>query len=405
MARTLLLPSLLLGLAPALPAQEPPGEGDLPDLDLEPAFDALRFERPVFLTWAGEDDDLLYVADQAGRIHVFENRDDIRRSEVFLDIRDKVFEARDGGHNEEGLLSIVFHPRFEENRQLFVFYSASEDRGRHRRGVLARYTAPEDRRADPASEEILLEVEEPFGNHNGCCLLFGPDGFLYLSLGDGGAANDPLNAGQDLGTWLGKILRIDVDRSEGGRPYAVPAGNPFAGREDALPEIWAWGLRNVWRMSFDRETGDLWAGDVGQNKWEEIDLIMRGGNYGWRIREGFHPFSGEEPKTELLDPVLEYSHAQGLSVTGGYVYRGQAIPSLRGAYLYGDYQTRRIWALRWDGSKVTAHKQVVPPSRSTYVASFAEDADGEIYLCGFDNPRQWTGRLFRLVERKAAAGR
>jgi len=255
---------------------------------------------------------------------------------------------------------------------------------------------------------VILEVDQPYGNHNGATVLFGPDGYLYISLGDGGSAFDPQDNGQNLSTLLGTILRIDVDREQDGHAYAIPPDNPFVDRPGARGEIWAYGLRNVWRMSFDRETGDLWAGDVGQNKWEEIDLITRGGNYGWRIREAAHPFKAGTPPDPMIDPVVEYPQRRGqgrsrelvgMSITGGCVYRGRSQPQLAGVYLYGDYVTGRIWALRYEDGRVTAHRQVFDGPPRVHISSFGEDADGELYVCSFDQMdgrRGGTGRLYIL---------
>ena len=380
-----------------------PAAGALPDLRPERAFPRLVFRRPVFLTHAGDGSGRLFVIEQDGRIRVFENRYDVETAGVFLDIRDVVRRR----HNEEGLLGLAFHPDYETNGRFYVCYSASDPR----RDVLSEFTVSSDDRdaAERGSERVILEVPQPWGNHNGATVLFGPDGYLYLSLGDGGAANDPLNSGQDLSTLLGTILRIDVDKRGDGQAYAVPADNPFVDREGARPEIWAYGLRNVWRMSFDRKTGDLWAGDVGQNRWEEIDLITRGGNYGWKLREGAHPGPGEsEPSSgdELIEPVIEYPQRQGrdvigLSVTGGYVYRGSAMPELYGAYVYGDYVSGRIWALRYADGRVTAHREVYTPPPVVYIASFGEDEAGELYICGFDEHDGrggGTGRIYGLTK-------
>ncbi len=215
-----------------------------------------------------------------------------------------------------------------------------------------------------------------------------------------------MGSGQDLSTLLGTILRIDVDRQDDGRAYAIPADNPFVDRPGARGEIWAWGLRNVWRMSFDAETGDLWAGDVGQNAWEEIDLITKGGNYGWNIREGRHVFRAAASAEPLIDPVVEYPQRRGreivgLSVTGGYVYRGDRLAGLRGAYIYGDYVTGRIWALRYADGEVLAHREIYAPPPPVYIASFGEGPDGEVYICAFDRldgRRGGRGRLYRLNE-------
>src|SRR5262245_55773378 len=284
---------------------------------LAEAFPALHFDRPLCLVHPGDGSGRLFVVEQAGRIHVFPERSDAASATLFLDISGSVRRV----HNEEGLLALAFHPNFAQNGSFYVWYSASSPL----RNVLARFqVSPRDsNRADPGSETVLLEVPKPFGNHNGSTLVFGADGYLYLSTGDGGSAGDPQGNGQNLGALLGKILRIDVDRTEGGRGYAIPADNPFVGRAGARGEVWAWGLRNVWRMSFDRDTGMLWAGDVGQDLWEEIDIIVRGANYGWNLREGMHPFRSGTSQVPLVDPVVEYSHDEGASVTGGYVYRGQ----------------------------------------------------------------------------------
>jgi glucose/arabinose dehydrogenase len=254
-----------------------------------------------------------------------------------------------------------------------------------------------------------MEVPQPYENHNGGELLFGPDNFLYVSLGDGGSANDPHNNGQNLQTILGKILRIDVDTEAGGPPFRIPKDNPFVGRGHGIrEEIWAYGLRNVWRMSFDRQTGELWAGDVGQNKWEEVDIIVKGGNYGWRIREGFHAFdtNGAPAGVTWIDPVIEYphnaiwdtNHTPGLSITGGYVYRGQNVPALRGMYLYADFALGTIWGLRYEHGKVTqrgviwVHPKGQLPLRN--VASFGEDSAGELYVLCFEGTVN--GRIYEL---------
>ena len=377
------------------------GETTLPSVQLRRAFGQLEFHRPVQVTHAA--DNRLFVVEQNGRIRVFENSPDHGTPDVFLDIRTKVRRK----HNEEGLLSLAFHPLYPTNGFLYVYYSASDPR----RGILSRFTvsAGDPNRAEPDSEKVILEVDQPYGNHNGATVLFGPDGYLYMSLGDGGSMHDPQDNGQDLSTLLGTILRIDVDREQDGHAYAIPPDNPFVDRPGARGEIWAYGLRNVWRMSFDRETGDLWAGDVGQNAWEEIDLITRGGNYGWRIREAAHPFKAGTAPDPMIDPVVEYPQRRGkgrsrelvgMSITGGCVYRGRTQQQLVGVYLYGDYVTGRIWALRYRDGRVTEHRQVFGAPPRVYISSFGEDAAGEIYVCSFDRPDGrggGTGRLYRVV--------
>ena len=376
------------------PTSQSPGAPDaaaaIPAIRLVPAFPKLTFNRPVFITHAGDGSGRLFIVEQSGRILIVENRDNADKTEVFLDIRDRVH-AR---HNEEGLLSLVFHPEFKSNGQFFIYYSVANPK----RNRIARYTVAEDdpNRADPDSEQIVLEVEQPYGNHNGSTLLFGPDGYLYASFGDGGHANDPHNNGQNLGTLLSTIIRIDINKTDEGRNYAIPDDNPFVNREDARPEIWAYGLRNVWRMSFDRKTGDLWAGDVGQNRWEEIDLITRGGNYGWNLREGFHAFLSGTSDVPLIDPVVEYGRRDGLSVTGGYVYRGERYERLQGVYLYADYVSGKIWGLRYEDGEVKAHREM-PMQERRHITSFGEDAAGELYACTFDRLDGTRGRIFKIV--------
>jgi glucose/arabinose dehydrogenase len=276
--------------------------------------------------------------------------------------------------------------------------------------------------ADLSTERVLLAIPQPYWNHNGGTLVFGPDGYLYLSLGDGGDANDPHNVGQSGHHLLAKILRLDVNSRTGNLPYGIPKDNPFVGKNDdgtlkgdpfdtrpegVRPEIWAYGLRNVWRMSFDRETGELWAGDVGQDKWEEVDIITKGGNYGWSAREGFHDFKRTKVQGKPLDPVIEYphnaglsaeskfpDHSPGVSITGGYVYRGKKIPSLRGVYTYADFGMGTIWRLRYEKGQLTEHGTLVRGNPSRNLASFAEDRDGELYVLSFD------GNIYALTEKK-----
>ncbi len=248
--------------------------------------------RPIVLTHAGDGSDRVFLATEQGVVHVFPNDQKATKTKVFLDLRDRV--SYDDQKNEEGFLGLAFHPNFKENGEFFVFYTTKKAKLTN---VVSRFKVRKDDpdRADPNSEEELLRISKPYWNHDGGAMAFGPDGFLYISHGDGGLGNDPYDNGQNLGVLLGKVLRIDVDHKDGGKNYAVPKDNPFVGRPGARPEIWAYGLRNVWRMSFDRATGRLWAADVGQNLFEEIDLIRRGGDYGWNRREGRHPFGRGGP--------------------------------------------------------------------------------------------------------------
>jgi glucose/arabinose dehydrogenase len=325
------------------------------------------FERPVHLTHAGER--RVFVVEQPGTIRVL-GEDGRTASQAFLDIRHRV---RDSG-NEQGLLSVAFHPRFAQNGRFFVNYT-------DRRGasVVAEFSAGARRAlADPNSERRLLSVDQPYSNHNGGQLAFGPDGFLYIGMGDGGAGGDPLNAGQDTSTLLGAMLRIDVD---GARPYTIPASNPFV-KGGGRPEIWAIGLRNPWRFSFDPVTGDLYIADVGQNAFEEIHVhpanARPGANFGWRVLEASACYSAFTCSREGLQvPQAEYEHDEGCSVTGGHVYRGKRWPALAGKYLFGDFCTGTIWTLERQAGR---WRREVAVRSNLQISSFGEDAHGELYV-------------------------
>jgi glucose/arabinose dehydrogenase/sugar lactone lactonase YvrE len=336
--------------------------------------------RPIVLTHAGDGSNRVFVATEQGVIHVFPNDQKATKTKVFLDIQSKVRYL--DNQNEEGLLGLVFHPDYKKNGEFFVFYTDKKQPGHQ--NVVSRFRVSKDDpdAADPNSEEELLRIEHKYWNHDGGTLAFGPDGYLYIAVGDGGLADDPDKHGQDLNTLLAKVLRIDVNKASQGRKYAIPKDNPFAERKDARPEIWAYGLRNPWRMAFDRKTGKLWTSDVGQNLYEEIDILTAGGNYGWSIREGLHPFSanGVGPRKDLIDPIWEYHHDTGKSLTGGSVYRGKKLPELEGYYLYADYVIPRIWGLRYDEAKgrVVANRPIRDPNLP--VMSFGEDEEGEVYF-------------------------
>jgi Glucose/sorbosone dehydrogenases len=327
-------------------------------------------DQPVALTHAG--DPRLFITQQTGTVVVYDALG--LRATPFLDIRSIVLS---GG--ERGLLSIAFHPLYSDNGLFFVYYT-----NKNGDNSIARYkvSSSDPNRADAASGTILLTIPHPnFANHNGGQLQFGPDGFLYIGTGDGGSAGDPNNHGQDISQLLGKLLRIDVDH---GSPYAIPASNPFVQRAGARGEIWAYGLRNPWRFTFDRENGDLWIGDVGQDAYEEVDrqpaTSIGGEDYGWRKMEGFHCFN---PSSNCSDPaftmpVLEYPHAQGAcSISGGYRYRGTQVPALRDAYLYGDYCTGTISSATQTGAVWTSKTLFTTTIR---ISSFGEDMSGELYV-------------------------
>jgi glucose/arabinose dehydrogenase len=337
--------------------------------------------RPVFLTHAGDGSNRNFVTIQQGIIHVFPGDPKAQKTKIFLDIHDKVFYS--DNQNEQGLLGLAFHPNYKNNGEFFVFYTVRKPRLTN---VISRFRVSKDDpdKADPASEEELFRVQHPFWNHDGGTICFGPDGYLYVALGDGGDANDPFKNGQNPGSLLGKVLRIDVDRREAGKRYGIPKDNPFAGAKGFAPEIWTYGMRNPWRIAFDRKTGWLWAGDVGQNLYEEIDILEKGGNYGWNIREGLHPFGadGVGPRKDLTEPIWEYCHDIGKSITGGTVYRGKRLPELEGHYVYGDYVSRRIWALKYDEAKkrIVANRPLGAAGLAIF--SFGEDEQGEVYLLG-----------------------
>jgi glucose/arabinose dehydrogenase len=319
---------------------------------------------PVYLTHAGDDSGRIFIVEQQGRIRIY--ADGALLTAPFLDITSEVAY---GG--ERGLLSVAFHPNYASNRKFYVYYTREGDYAL----VISEFEADNEdpNSADDSSERVLLEIpHSQYPNHNGGQLAFGPDGYLYIGTGDGGGGGDPLESGQNLQTLLGKILRIDVNS---GNPYGIPPDNPYAGSLAARNEIWAHGMRNPWRFSFDPVTDLLWAADVGQDKWEEVDIIERGGNYGWNTMEGpdcFDPPSGcNQSGLEL--PIISYDHDAGCSITGGFVYRGTAIAGLQGTYLYGDYCSGMIWGYR-DGV-VTELLQT-----SHRIVSFGEDEDGEIYV-------------------------
>ena len=392
------------------------------------------FTSPTVLTSLADGSGRLLIADQVGTIHVL-NKDGKLSDQLFLDLRGKLARLNQG-FDERGILGVALHPKFKENRKFYVYYSAPRrsetpakwDHTSH----LSEFKVMEKNpaQADPASERVLVQIDQPQFNHNGGRLLFGPDGFLYVAMGDGGQANDTgvghnpqTGNGQDLMTLLGKILRIDVDKGE---PYGIPSDNPYASGENARPEIFAYGFRNPWGISFDRSgSKELFAADVGQDAWEEVNIVTKGGNYGWRIREGFDCFDPKSPLKPpadcpkvgadgkpLMEPILVYKNskrfakdpeAKGISVTGGYVYRGKAIPALAGKYVFADWS--RAW-VNPDGVLFAATRgadkkwtmETLPVKVSGYVVAFGEDEGGELYVLttGNNSLKPNTGKVFKL---------
>lgn len=377
---------------PATAPAAPPAAAAIPEISLERVWPDAKFRRPIQVVARPDRDDRLYVVEQAGRVIEMDPSDVACAGKCVLDIKAPVHDK----FNEQGLLSFAFHPKFNENGFAFVWYTANKPD----RDVLARVKVGADGLFDPASLETLLEIPDPAWNHNGGTLLFGRDGFLYLSTGDGGAGNDPWGHGQNLDSLLASVLRIDVDHPANGKPYGVPSDNPFVGKAGARPEKWAYGLRNVWRMSFDRATGELYGGDVGQNAFEEIDIIVKGGNYGWRPREGFHATPGVPDASEssegFIDPIVEYPRKDGVSVTGGFVSRCAATPTLDGVYLYADYEYGTIWGLRAKAGKLVAGPKVVGGRKRFKLASFGEANDGTLFVCGTEGGADGPGAVYKV---------
>ncbi|QDT14521.1 PQQ-dependent sugar dehydrogenase [Alienimonas californiensis] len=389
LAPVLLAAALAAGPAPAdaetagVPA--PPTDVDTSPLPIKAvrAFEFLTFDRPILLTHPGDGSDRVIVVTQKGPIFQFPNDPDVEEATPFGDLSDRV--VYNEKQNEEGLLGLAFHPEFKTNGRVFIYYTTTDA---PHTSVISEFKAVGeglDQRLDADSEREIFRLQQPYWNHNAGTILFGPDGMFYVAFGDGGAGGDPLDNGQNVGTVFGAMLRLDVDAEPAeGKAYAVPADNPHVGKPGALPEIYAHGFRNPWRFSFDAKTGALWLADVGQDKWEEINVVEPGKNYGWSVFEGFHPFPPDRKPayTEgegMTFPVWEYDHETGKSITGGVVYRGSKVPALQGKYLYGDYVSGLLWALELgpDGKAksnrpLTGHKHPM--------MSFGEGPDGEAYF-------------------------
>lgn len=405
-----LRPSLAL-LAAAVSVLAAPRAQDAaqsPEFAIEPqrVFAAQeKFDRPIWVDFHATAKDTAFVVEQPGTVWLVARDEAAKERKPFLDLTQRVLVD----NWEEGLLGFAFDPAYADNGFVYCCFSekiesqqgevkAGKKAKSARRSVIARYATKTDekgvRTADASSELVLMTVFQPFANHNGGTIVFGPDGMLYVALGDGGLARDPFKVGQDKTSLLGKVLRIDVRGATKEKPYAVPADNPFVAEAGARGEIWCYGLRNPWRIAFDRTTGELWCGDVGQDRIEEVDLLVKGGNYGWNLMEGTEQFTknAELPK-DLIAPVAEYPHSDGVSVTGGHVYRGKAMPQLEGCYVYGDFSTFRIWAVK--PGKGDAKAVVREIGRAPgQISSFAEEPDGELLMTCFD------GRVYRLVPRK-----
>jgi quinoprotein glucose dehydrogenase len=377
-----------------------------PQVKIQQVYESLAVERPVAVVIAPDGTKRQFLVEQTGKVKVMPAEGKGGESKVFLDFSDRNMAEKDF---EEGLLGLAFHPRFKENGKFYVSYS---QQGPKRTLISELQVSKSDAdAADLSSERILMEIQQPEWNHNSGNLLFGPqDGFLYICVGDGGFKNGIFMLPQKLTRWNGKVLRIDVDGKSAGREYGIPRDNPFIDDPNACPEIYAFGFRNPWGAWIDPDTGLFWLADVGQDLWEEIDLVEKGGNYGWEYREGKHDFvfrkalmellrsKADPPRgTEFLDPIHEYSHADGLSITGGFVYRGKKIPALQGYYIYGDWKYGTVWGLKIDEKTKQVIENVVlfkakdnAEEKFNWTA-FGEDNDGEILMLS------WGGRIFRMV--------
>jgi glucose/arabinose dehydrogenase len=366
---------------------KPAGASSAVNYKLAVAFPDLTFDQPVELTSPEDGTDRIFVIAQQGLIHVFPNKAETKSAAVFLDIKPQVVS---GG--ERGLLGLAFHPDFKSNGFFYVNYT----RGNPLETVVSRFqvSAGNPNKADASSEVVLLTFRQPYSNHNGGKVAFGNDGYLYVSAGDGGSGGDPHNYAQNRKELLGKILRIDVNKTSGNLTYGIPADNPYRNnREGFREEIYAYGLRNVWRFNFDRTTGLLWAGDVGQNRVEEVDIIEKGGNYGWRIMEAQECFKQEDcDKKELSMPVWSYEQGAGTgrSVTGGYVCRDKSLPGLAGKYIYGDFVSGNIWALTAEGKKVVKSQLVTKLEGG--LSSFGEDSRNNLYVLNYGE-----GKVYKFV--------
>jgi glucose/arabinose dehydrogenase len=340
---------------------------------------------PLYLTTPPGDLSRLFIVEQTGAVRIV--KDGALLAAPFLDISGRI-----SAGGEQGLLGLAFDPDYATNRRFVVHYT---DPAGDTRLSFFQVSPTDPDVADPASEQVILTADQPYPNHNGGQVLFGPDGLLYLGLGDGGAANDPEGRGQNLSDLLGSILRLDV---HSGAAYIVPPDNPFVAQAGAQPEVWSYGLRNPWRFSFDRATGDLYIADVGQDRWEEVDVAPASGgsgkglNYGWNIMEGFHCLSGDQcDQTGLTLPVLAYGHNQGCSITGGYVYRGSAVPDLQGLYFYGDFCQGWVRSLRYAGGAATEVTDWPTLRPGASILSFGEDTAGELYVLSS------SGGVFKVI--------
>ena len=370
---------------------------DPPVLNLKVRQIVTNIQAPTAMAFPGNGS--IWVTEQSGKIRAIKNGKLLDKP--VLDLGRKL-PKMNNGYEERGLLGIALHPLFSSNKKFYVFYSIPPKGKYNHTDVIAEYKLSGADQADPSSERVILTADKPDGNHNGGCIQFGQDGYLYISFGDGGGQGDKHGEsgnGQNLNTWLGKILRVDINADSA---YKVPKDNPFVGRTDAKPEVWAYGFRNPYRFSFDKASGQLFAGDVGQDTWEEVNIVNRGGNYGWRLTEGTHCYN---PSTGcdisgITMPIAEYNHREGVSVTGGYVYNGKQIPGIKGRYLFADWTGPFFYLQKkgasWIRGKVTL--QNIPENLK--VTGFAEDPTGELYMLTNPDtgPENTKGTVYKIVK-------
>jgi glucose/arabinose dehydrogenase len=372
------------------PTPDPdPDPSNTPELKFTDAFPNLSFNSPVEMIPANDGTNRIFVVLQGGQIEVFENQANTNTKSVFLE---RLPQFVSGG--ERGLLGLAFHPNYKQNGFFYIHYNKSVNS--RLQTVISRFKVSDNNpnRFDPDSELILLTFDQPFGNHNGGKIAFGNDGYLYIGSGDGGSGGDPQNNSQTFSNLLGKILRIDVNNREEGKNYAIPADNPFKGNNQGFrEEIYAPGFRNPWKFCVDKTTGQIWVADVGQGQLEEIDILEKGKNYGWRKIEGNLTYNANDPTpSNLVAPIWVYGRQDGISITGGYVYRGQAIENLAGKYIYGDYSSGKVWVLTYKDNKATNKLVFTTPFN---ISSFGEDGNGEVYICEYSG----NGKLYKIEKK------
>lgn len=348
-------------------------------------YENITFDQPVLFTSAYDDSNKVFVVERTGRIYMMDNQPDTTIKEVFIDLSNQI--SMEG--SEMGLLGLDFHPDFRQNGYFYVNYTTQEET------VISRFKAdPESYETDLNSETIFMRFPQPYTNHNGGHLAFGFDGYLYIGTGDGGGSGDPQNNAQDLTELYGKLLRINVDKRTDESEYSIPEDNPFAGNSESYrEEIFAYGFRNPWKFSFNGQE-ELWLADVGQNALEEINLVESGKNYGWRLMEGTKEYMPDDSieNQNLENPIWVYDHSQGQSITGGYVYNGSDIPSLKGSYIYGDFISGKVWALKQAEDGQIKNSELI--DTDLMISSFGLDENGELIIVDFN------GRLYKLLEQK-----